>query len=65
MVDEVDTALGKVCEKLNHHQIDALKYVVRKKEEHSPFTRRVISCNTLSTITFFSVSFFKTALVFR
>ena len=38
MADEVDTALGKVCEvfgfeKLNQHQIDALKYVVKKKKD--------------------------------
>ena len=34
----MDTALGKVCEvlgfeKLNQHQIDALKYVVKKKKD--------------------------------
>ena len=38
MVDEVDMALGKVCEvfgfeKLNQHQIGTLKYVIKKKEK--------------------------------
>ena len=32
MMDEVDTALGKVCE-VSGFEKDALKYVVKKKEE--------------------------------